>query len=114
VGGGVGEHRLEQAPGLGLALGAGVQLLACRLQARGEVVTQHLELAQAQQTGAAAAGHGHVERVAGEGGHQRGGELALEPGDLVAQRPLRSVLRCPVGCEGRKLDYEVISKEDHG
>jgi len=61
-------------------------------QANGEVVAQRLELAQAEQARASGGRHVHGYSPAWERADQRVGELALEPGDLSAQRPSRSTV----------------------
>ena len=61
----------------------------------GEVVAHTLELAEREQARAAAAAHRPVDAGARVGGDEGLGELALELGDLVAQRAARRRARRP-------------------
>jgi hypothetical protein len=87
VPGRVGEHPLELAPGVRLA-----GLLGCEGglevgRAGGEVVADALELAQGEQS---RPGERRRRRPRGEariGGCDDRGVLALEAGDLLAERP---------------------------
>jgi hypothetical protein len=110
-------HRLQQRPRLALAGGTHGERGLGRVQAGGEVVAQHLELAQVQQARTAAARNGDVDRVRGEAGDERGGEVALEPGDLVAQRAARGLLELrPRGRQrraGHDGQNEVVGQLDH-
>lgn len=56
------------------------------VEALGEVVSQHLELAQRQDARAAAGGDPPLEPLARIRGAEESGEVGLEPGDLVEQR----------------------------
>jgi len=91
---GLQQHALQQNAVALVYLGAGRNLRAGVGEAPSQSVAQTLEVAQAQEPGSAAVA---VERGGRQGRplrmrerrHERIGELALELGDLAAQRPPR-------------------------
>jgi hypothetical protein len=110
VAAGVGVHRLEHGASDPLALGADGQGAPRSLQPVGQLVAQHLELAEAEQARAAAPGDDDVDRVGREAGDERVGELALEPRDLAPQRAAGGVL---VERRGG-LQQVAVGDHDHG
>jgi hypothetical protein len=90
VGPRVEQHLLERYPAHGLLIGSSGDRHAGGLDARRELIPDALELAQVQQSRRRARARGLlIEPAHREGGHERIGELALEPVDLRPQRASR-------------------------
>jgi hypothetical protein len=86
VAAGVEPHALEQHAVALLEVRPLGDRGAGAVQALGEVVAQALQLAEAEQARAAATGDRPVGVRPRVGGEEGGGQLALELGDLVAER----------------------------
>jgi hypothetical protein len=89
---GVEHHALDQSPVFLLACRSLGEVGADRAQPLGEVVANALELSEAEDARTGEPGDRPLESVAGVGGGEHLGQLALELGDLVAQRPARGTL----------------------
>jgi hypothetical protein len=89
---GVGQHGLEQGAGLRLAAAALGQRGARRVQPLDQVVTQRLELRNAEQAWPATRRDADVQSGVREARREGLRELPLEPGDLLAQGPPRGLL----------------------
>ena len=92
VAAGLEAHAFEQDAIALLELGALGDRRTRAAQAPGQIVAEALQLAQAQQPRAGAAGHRPFRVGARIGGEEGGGQLALELGDLLAQGASRRAL----------------------
>jgi len=81
------EHLLDQQARRLLALGLRGEVAAQRPQPVGELVAQRLEVAQPEHARTGAARRHRRRGDLRVGGADGGAHLALETGDLVAQRP---------------------------
>ncbi len=90
---GLEQHPLERQPARCLSLGTLRDRHPGGAEALDQIVTHPFELTEVEQPGTVAATFcPQLESAHRERGHERVGELALEPDDLGAQRPARRPL----------------------
>lgn len=90
---GLDEHPLQQRALGRLLVPDARDLHACPVELGGEIVPEHLELAEAEDAGPApAGGHHDVHAVPWKRGDEGVAEVGLQAGDLRAQRPARGAL----------------------
>jgi hypothetical protein len=86
------QHPLQSEPLLRLLVGALRDPHPGAVHALGELVANCLELSQVEQPGLGGHGNGLREPAHRKGGHERVGQLALQPRDLSTQRPASGAL----------------------